>query len=311
MAHSSGLAGAIAASVTPLCGNGDTVDLDAIAPLVAFQIDSGLDGILAMGTTGEGILLDHSERLRVAEEFVTAAHGQLPIIVHCGAQTTHHTAALASHAAEIGADGVAVISPPYFSLDDRSLLEHLRAAARACSPLPFYLYEFTARAGYPIPLHVIEKLRAQAPNLVGLKVSDTPWERFEPYLIEGLDVFVGPEGYIHRGLAAGAVGAVSALAAAIPELVVNAVRDPSPETSERCTAVRDALQEFPLHAALKVLLGRRGVPVREDVRAPLRIADADERGRLHATIDELLESLDPWQPGGAAPRGTGTATLTE
>jgi dihydrodipicolinate synthase/N-acetylneuraminate lyase len=303
------LTGAIAASVTPLRDNGNAVDLDAIAPLVAFQIDSGLDGVLALGTTGEGILLDPSERRRVAEEFVTAARGQLPIIVHCGAQTTHHTAALAAHAAEIGADGVAVISPPYFSLDDRSLLGHLRDAARACSPLPFYLYEFAARAGYPIPLHVIDKLRAEAPNLAGLKVSDTPWERFEPYLIEGLDVFVGPEQFIHRGLAAGAVGAVSALAAAVPELVVKAVRHAGPETSERCEAVRDALQQFPLHAALKVLLGRRGIPVREDVRAPLRVPDADERGRLQATIEELLESLG-LQERVEYDEGTSTAALT-
>jgi dihydrodipicolinate synthase/N-acetylneuraminate lyase len=304
------LAGAIAASITPLRDNGNAVDLDGIAPLVAFEMESGLDGVLAMGTTGEGILLDPSERRRVAKEFVTAARGKLPIIVHCGAQTTQHTAALAAHAAEIGADGVAVISPPYFSLDDRSLLEHFRAAARACSPLPFYLYEFTARAGYPIPLHVIDQLRAEASNLVGIKVSDTPWERFEPYLIEGLDVFVGPEPFIHRGLAAGAVGAVSALAAAVPELVVNAVRQADPETSERCEAVRDALQQFPLHTALKVLLSRRGVPVREDVRAPLRITDAGERARLHATIDQLLESLGV-EERLEKDEATGTAALTK
>jgi N-acetylneuraminate lyase len=292
MSHRSRLPGAIAASVTPLRDDGGAVDLDAIAPLVYFQTDSGLDGVLAMGTTGEGILLDRSERLRVAEEFVTAARGRLPIIVHCGAQTTRLTAALAAHAAEIGADAVAVISPPYFPLDDPSLFGHLREAARACNPLPFYLYEFAARAGYPIPVHVIEKLRVEAPNLVGLKVSDTPWERFEPYLIEGLDVFVGPEGLIHRGLAAGAVGAVSALAAALPELVVDAVRHPSPEASARCATARDALQRFPFHAALKVLLGRRGVPVREVVRAPLRVADRDERERLNATVDELVTTLE-------------------
>jgi dihydrodipicolinate synthase/N-acetylneuraminate lyase len=291
MAHNR-LNGAVAASVTPLRDNGDTVDLDAIAPLVAFLADAGLDGILAMGTTGEGILLDRSERLRVAEEFVIAARDRLSVIVHCGAQTTQHTAALAGDAAKIGADGVAVISPPYFALDDRSLFEHLRAAASACDPLPFYLYEFAARAGYAIPLAVIDKLRAEAPNLAGIKVSSTPWERFEPYLIEGLDIFVGPESYIHRGLERGAIGAVSALATAVPELAIDAVRHPSAETSERCEAVREELQRFPFHAALKVLLARRGVPVREDVRAPLRMADRDERRRLDATIDQLLDRLD-------------------
>src|SRR5204863_143826 len=82
------------------------------------------------------------------------------------------------------ADAVAVIGPPYFKLDDRALLEHLAAAAAACAPLPFYVYEFERTSGYAVPLTVIEELRTRAPNLAGLKVSDTPLERFTPYLVE-------------------------------------------------------------------------------------------------------------------------------
>ena len=85
------------------------------------------------------------------------------------------------------------MAPPYFMLDEAELLSHFEAAARACAPTPFYVYEFAARSGYPVPVPVIERLREAAPNFRGLKVSDTPWERFAPYLIEGLDVFVGPE----------------------------------------------------------------------------------------------------------------------
>ena len=65
------------------------------------------------------------------------------------------------------------------------------------------------------------------PNLAGLKVSDTPWEAFEPYLSLGLDVFVGPEALIHRGIEGGAVGAVSALASPFPEPVAAVVREPT------------------------------------------------------------------------------------
>ena len=119
---------------------------------------------------------------------------------------------------------MAVIAPPYFPLDDRALLAHFTAAARACAPVPFYVYEFERTSGYAVPPHLIEELRSAAPNLAGMKVSDSPWERFQPYLIEGLDVFVGPEVLIQQGMAAGAVGAVSALATAFPELVLDAVR---------------------------------------------------------------------------------------
>jgi dihydrodipicolinate synthase/N-acetylneuraminate lyase len=159
-----------------------------------------------------------------ARAFVAAAQGRLKIFVHAGAQSTAGTVRLAEHAARIGADTVAVIAPPYFRLDDLALRAHLRAAAAACAPLPFYLYEFTEVSGYPIPLGVVEQLREHATNLVGLKVSNEPWERFAPYLIDGLDVFVGREVLISRAMEAGAARAVSASAPAFPELVQRAVR---------------------------------------------------------------------------------------
>src|SRR5204863_437793 len=84
-------------------------------------------------------------------------------------------------------------------------------------------------------------LRTSASNLAGMKVSDAPWERFQPYLIEGLDVFVGPESLIQQGLGAGAVGAVSALATAFPELVLEAVRSGSGDATQRVGELRAAI----------------------------------------------------------------------
>jgi dihydrodipicolinate synthase/N-acetylneuraminate lyase len=274
------LRGALAAAVTPLAGGGETLDEDAFDLLVAFLESGGLDGLLALGTTGEGILLSATERRRAAELFVAARPEGFAVAVHCGAQTTRETEELSAHAADLGVDGVAVIGPPYFALDERALLEHFAAAAQACEPLPFYVYEFAARSGYAVPLSVLEGLRERASNFVGLKVSDLPWERFEPYLIEGLDVFVGPEALIGQGLARGATGVVSGLATAFPSEVAAAVRGlPGPDLE----ALRDGLEQFPFHAAAKHVLRRRGVRLREDVRRPLRLLTEDER-----------EALDRW-----------------
>src|SRR5438128_2972237 len=150
------LRGALAAALTPLREEGAALDEDGFGPYLDFLAAAGLDGILALGTTGEGILLSAAERRRVAEHFVD---GPLPVIVHCGAQTTAETAALAEHAAASGAAGVAVIGPPYYAFDDEALLRHFAAAARACAPLPFYVYEFKARSGYAVPVPVLERLR--------------------------------------------------------------------------------------------------------------------------------------------------------
>jgi len=276
------LKGALAASVTPLRGNGDEIDEDAFAPLVDFYVDAGLDGILALGTAGEGILLSVEERRRVADVFLQAAHHRLDVAIQCGAQTTADTVALAAHAAEVGADAVVAIGPPYFKLDERAQFSHFLATAQACAPLPFYIYEFESTAGYAVEPAVLERLREESENVQGLKVSDTPYERFQRYLLPGFDVFVGPEALIHQGLTGGAVGAVSALASAFPSEVAAVVRESTEDGAVLLGELRAFVERFPRQAALKHLLGLRGIPVREDVRAPLRALTADERDELTA-----------------------------
>jgi len=273
------LRGALAAALTPLRDDGAALDEEAFRPYLEFLAAGGLDGILALGTTGEGILLSALERRRAAELFLD---GPLPVIVHCGAQTTAETVALAKHAAASGAAGVAVIGPPYYALDEDAMLSHFAAAARACAPLPFYVYEFRARSGYAVPVGVVERLRGEVSNLAGLKVSDRPFDAVAPYLLEGLDVFVGAEELVPAGLEHGAAGAVSGLAAVFPERVAALVREGAGGVAE----LRAALDRHPFQAAAKYVLGRRGVPVREDVRPPLRRLTDDEKREL----DEWVES---------------------
>ena len=276
------LRGALAAAVTPL--RDGRLHAGAVEPYVDFLAAHGLDGVLVLGTTGEGVLFPPAHRKEIAEAFIDAARGRLQVAVHTGTQTTHDTVALAEHAAEAGAAAVAVIAPPYYALDEQELLAHFEAAARACAPLPFYLYEFEARSGYAIPLPVVERLRERVSNLAGMKVSDSPWERLEPYLLEGLDVFVGAEALLERGLTAGAAGAVSGLAASFPDAVVPIVRERTPEAGERAAALRAELQRFPFHAASKAALGFRGVPVGPEVCAPLRGLTEPERDAVERIV---------------------------
>src|SRR5215207_9435029 len=99
------LRGSLAAAVTPLSDGGAALDEDAVGPYVDFLALPGrLDGILALGTTGEGILLSVDERKRVAERFIDAGRGRLQVAIHAGAQTTADTVELAAHAADRGAE---------------------------------------------------------------------------------------------------------------------------------------------------------------------------------------------------------------
>jgi dihydrodipicolinate synthase/N-acetylneuraminate lyase len=272
------MARTIAAALTPLRSGGAAVDLDAVGPYLSYLAEGGVDGVLLLGTTGEGISLSVGERKLV---LTSAVGAPLPVLVHCGAQTTADTVELAAHAAEAGAAGVAVIAPPYYRIDDDALHAHFAAAARACSPLPFYVYEFEATSGYPVPVSVVERLRESCDNLRGLKVSDSPFGKVEPYLLEGLDVYVGAEALIGEALAAGAAGCVSGLASAFPEVVVAAVRA---RDSAEAGALRAKVERFPRHAALKAVVRTRGVPMRADVRGPLRGLTDGERSELLALL---------------------------
>ena len=281
------LHGAIAASVTPLKDGGRGLDTMAFAPLTAFLAEGGVDGVLACGTTGESVLLSVAERRIATELFLDTRPAGFQVAVHAGAQTTADTVALAAHAVDVGADAVAVIAPPYFQLDDEELLRHLRSAANAADPLAFYVYEFAGRSGYAIPPTLVEGLSAEAPNVVGMKVSDSPFEAVRPYLGLGLDVFVGSEPLALEGMANGAVGCVSGLAAAFPEITAALVHERSDEAHRQVQLLRERLVDIPFHAALKEVLVARDVLLRPDVRPPLRGLADDERARVLALAAEL------------------------
>jgi dihydrodipicolinate synthase/N-acetylneuraminate lyase len=276
------LHGAIAAAVTPLTEGGRSLDPDSFAPLVRFLASGGVDGVLVCGTTGEGVLLAMDERRHVAEGFLAVRPEGFQVAVHAGAQSTRDTVALAAHALEAGADAVAVIAPPYFPLGSRELFEHLRSAADACDPLPFYVYEFAARSGYAIPVDVVQQLRREQGNVAGMKVSDTPFDAIEPYLLDGMDVFVGSEPLVRAAMERGAVGAVSGLASAWPDVVAALVHEHSPEAHLRVTELRERLEGIPFHAALKQVLTDRGVLLHADVRPPLRGLTLEERTAVSA-----------------------------
>jgi dihydrodipicolinate synthase/N-acetylneuraminate lyase len=280
----------IVAAATPLAPGGGALDESAIWPMVRFLEERGADGVFACGTTGEGILLSLDERRRAVVVFRAAVRGQL--FVHCGAQNTADTVALAAHAAEVGADAIAVIPPPYFPLDADALTAHLVAAAEACAPLPFYIYAFAARSGYPVPLEVVARVRDAAANLAGLKVSESPFAKVEPFLELGLPVYVGSEPLIPAAMARGAHGAVSGLAAAFPEVVRAALDAPDTAAEARLQALRSAMETKPFIAAVKHVLRRRGVPINPDLRAPLRALTEVEA----AALDTVLAGLDPGVP---------------
>ena len=118
-----------------------------------------------------------------------------------------------------------------------------------------------------------------------MKVSDAPFERVEPYLDTGLDIFIGVEPLIPRGLARGGVGACGTRGR-VPEAVTELVNDPTPERAARAEALRSALSAHTLPAAVKTVLapvGSRSAPT----PVPDAPAAGDEAKALRAAIERV------------------------
>ena len=153
-----------------------------------------------------------------------------------------------------------MIGPPYFQLDERSLLEHFQAAAAACAPLPFYVYEFERASGYAVPISGparAARARAEPRRAQGLGRAVRQVRALPRRGARRLRRAGGAHLRRHRR---GAVGAVSGLAAAFPDRVAAVVREPTEAGAIELGELRAAVERFPRHAALKFILGLRGVP---------------------------------------------------
>jgi len=174
------LKGLIAATYTPLHENGG-IHLERVAPEVDYLVESGVSGLYVCGSTGEGMSLTLDERRRVAEAFVQATKGRMPVIVQVGRNSLVEAQELAAHAQEIGSDIVSATCPFYYKIDCvETLVECIAEIAAGASETPFYYYHIPVLTG--VKLDMVELLRQGAskiPNLVGIKYAEPLLHEFQ------------------------------------------------------------------------------------------------------------------------------------
>lgn len=269
--------GVIVPPITPFDEQGKIEEI-AIKKLVDFLIERGIHGLFPGGTTGEGPLLSISERQQLAEAFVKAAEGRVPVIVHTGAITTAATLELTRHAQACGAQAAAIIPPFFYHHSDEALLGHFERVATQVPDFPLYLYNNPAAAGNNISLELATRLVERCPNIVGMKDSSNSLETL--FVLSSLrdgdfNTASGNDGQILMGMAMGFDACVSGNANVVPELVValyHAAVEGNLETARelqrRVDAVRRILEDGANLSLFKAILAQRGLAVGA-VRAPL------------------------------------------
>lgn len=136
--------GSMVALVTPF--HDGQVDLETLDELVDFQIESGTDGLVPVGTTGESPTLSHQEHKQVIERVVRAANGQIPVIAGTGSNSTAEAIELTAFAKKVGADGSLQVAPYYNKPTQEGFYRHFRAIAEEVN-IPLVLYNIPGRCG--------------------------------------------------------------------------------------------------------------------------------------------------------------------
>ncbi len=165
--------GAITALVTPF-SNG-AVDEDSLAGLVNWQIEKGIDGLLACGCTGEAATLTTKEQLLVIEKVMKTAGGRVPVIAGTGTNGTASSIELSLEAQALGVDGVLLITPYYNKPTPRGQIEHYTKVADAVD-CPVILYNVPGRTGTNILPRTIAVL-SRHPRIVAIKDAAGSAER--------------------------------------------------------------------------------------------------------------------------------------
>ncbi len=263
--------GIIPAMATPLAAQAAQVQLDVVPDLVNFLIHRDVRGLFVGGTTGEGVLLADDERRKLHEAVVAAADGRVPVLLHVGALQTNSASALAEHAALVGADGIAVVTPIFYGMHDAALTAYYQAVAEAAPEMPLYAYDIPHMAVNGISPDLARHLFTLLPSLAGLKSSNRDAQalrRLLDVIPGGKVLLAGNESIALGSLAMGADGMISGLATAIPEPLVAMTKAFAAgdllEARRQQRLVNRLLAEIPAGArigTLKAILKARGLPV--------------------------------------------------
>lgn len=213
------LYGVITAMTTPFTEDGK-VDVEALEDQVEFLIEKGVQCLYPCGTTGEMYLMSAEDRELIAETVVRKAAGRVTVFIHVGAMDEGETIRLAQHAHKIGADGVGVVTPSYFTVNDRAMVEYYK---RVCATLPedfsVYVYVIPQLAHNDIPVAAMEEIARACKNVVGVKYSFADMRRINDYLqVRGgnFSVVPGADDLFLPCLACGCDGVVSGCSGPFP-----------------------------------------------------------------------------------------------
>lgn len=298
MARAQDVRGIFMPNPTVFDGKGE-IDEATTTELVDWYLEARVHGFFVLGSFGQGAACRKDQREWVAEMVVQRVKGRVPVVIQVGAVDPYTSIELGKHARRIGADGIGLVGPYYYS--DRTeweLIEHFKMVDRAVG-LPTLIYNNPPYSGYPITPQLMAKIKEAVPNVFGAKLAKGTLNEAKSYiraLPPGFSTFVPIENML-PGLLCGVTGTITPPIALAPDVGVEFIRAIDAKDFPTAVELQLRIGEFQdkMSALWKVygraVLGHglrlRGFAVKEYPRWPSRpITPTDEQ-----TIREALHAL--------------------
>lgn len=291
------LYGVVIPIVTPLTED-DKIDVASLERLVDHCIDGGMTSLYPCGTTGEMMYLSVAERKQVAEVVVKKAAGRIPVFIHVGAWNQADTIELAKHAVEIGAQGIGVVTPAFYSISDSGLVDYYTAVANSVpEDFPVYMYGIKQNAINDLNKNVCQQVAEKCKNVVGVKYSFPDMTRLQELMtVNGgeFDVLVGPDHLFEAVCAVGGKGVVSGNAmiicehyAALWDAIQKKDYDLATKLQRRTNVLNSTMCAINNIAAYKVILKHEGVLSTTKMRRPMENLTPEQEKDLLDRMAEL------------------------
>lgn len=284
--------GAATALVTPFFKDG-SIDFGKYKELIDYQIESGIDCIVAVGTTGENAVLSGDEHIKLMECAVSAAKGRVPVICSTGSNDTEYGRHTSIAAEEAGADGLLLVTPYYNKCTQHGLISHYERILSG-TKLPAIIYNVPSRTGFDISVGTY-KILSENPQIAGVKeASGNVSKAVEIAAVCGddLPIYSGNDDLIVPLMSIGAKGVISVLSNLLPGLTHDicalCLADDYPaasrlalEYADLTSALFSEVNPIPIKAAMEMVglcSGR--------VRLPLTSLGEEHR----KSLEELLKT---------------------
>lgn len=284
--------GMATAMVTPMTSTG--VDYDTLGKFIDFQLENGINALVAVGTTGESATLSQEERKAVIRFTVKHVAGRVPVIAGVGTNNTEHVLDFTKAACDDGADGLLVVTPYYNKATQGGLIAHYSAIADVAQK-PIIMYNVPTRTGCNLAADTVAEL-SKHPMIAGLKEASGNMAQVVDIIAkcgDRIDVYSGEDGITVPIMSMGGLGCISVLSNVVPKLAVEMTDKffagdiaGAAELQCRTLPLVDALFSEVNPIPAKAAVAAMGFG-QEHLRLPLTPMESDHRENLYQQMRKL------------------------